>query len=33
MEGREHRIIGAILVSQDYMTDLQVDKVLEEIIR
>lgn len=33
MEGRIHRIIGAILVSQGYMTDLQVDKVLLEIIR
>ncbi len=31
--GKERRLIGAILVSQGYMTDLQVDKVLLEIIK
>lgn len=31
LKGKEHRLIGEILVSLGYMTDSQVDEVLQEI--
>ena len=31
LDGKEHRLIGEIMVSLGYMTDSQVDEVLQEI--
>ena len=31
LEGKKHRLIGEIMVSLGYMTDSQVDEVLQEI--
>ncbi len=33
LEGKGHRLIGEILVSQGYMTETQIDEVLLERIR
>ena len=31
LEGIEHRLIGSILYSMDYMTDIQINEVLESM--